>query len=147
MRKLLKQTGALFCLLLSVASCSSPAKTEKPHPFIPPAKMQELMTDLYKLEATLRVAEREQQTDLSAYGRQQWDSLLRKHGVTAAQWEENFYYYISESELSDTLFSRVTNRLSAWETKASKAMKKDTSLSPAEELPVENVNFEEITLF
>lgn len=145
MRKLWKLTGALLCLLLYVASCSSPAKTEKPHPFIPPAKMQALMTELYKLEATLRVAERERQTDLSAYGRQQWDSLLRKHGVTAAQWEENFYYYISESELSDTLFSKVTNRLSAWETKVSEAMKKDTSLLSVEELPIENANFEEFT--
>lgn len=130
--------------MILLCGCSSPVQTEKPHPLIPPQTMREILTDYYQLEATLRVCERERMENVAAYGRQQWDSLLHKYRITNEVWEKNFCYYMTQSELSDTLLSKVTDRLAAMEAAKSDAMRKAADTMPEPEFQLEESGFEEI---
>ena len=78
--------NCLCLLMVLLCGCSSPVRTEKPHPLIPPQTMREILTDCYQLEATLRVCEREKMENAAAYGRQQWDSILQKYHITSEVW-------------------------------------------------------------
>ena len=64
--------------------------------------------------------------------------------ITNEVWEKNFCYYMTQSELSDTLLSKVTDRLAAMEAAKSDAMRKAADTMPEPEFQLEESGFEEI---
>ena len=81
MKPLFKLHGLIVFLLLLATGCSTPDRPERPDPFIKMSTMQQLMTDLYQLEATQQICERARMENTEAYVRQQWDSLMKKYNI------------------------------------------------------------------
>ncbi|MBO4774142.1 MAG: DUF4296 domain-containing protein [Bacteroidales bacterium] len=136
---------ALLCMVLLAGGCNSgPDRTEKPTPYIPPDTMETLMTEIYQLEATLQVCERKKRENIAIYGKQQWEAIMRRHRITTDVWESNLRYYLSQRTLSDTLLSRVTNRLSAIEAAKAEAMRKAADSMPIQAIPTDGLFFEEL---
>jgi hypothetical protein len=146
MKRPLQPLRLYLCLMLLLYGCASQDHNKKPQPFIPPQTMQEIMVEYYQLEATLRVCEREKKENVAAYGRQQWESLLRKHRITDEIWKKNYYYYMSQSNLSDTLLAKVSDQLSALEATKAEAMRKELDTQSGLEITMEEHDFGEMIL-
>ena len=69
---------------------------------------------------------------------------MRRHRITTDVWESNLRYYLSQRTLSDTLLSRVTNRLSAIEAAKAEAMRKAADSMPIQAIPTDGIFFEEL---
>ena len=145
MRHPLKPWCALLCMaMLAVGCASGPDQPEKPARYIPPDTMEALMTEIYQLEGTLHVCERKQREHIGAYTRQQWDAIMRRHRITTAERESNLNYYLSQRTLSDTLLSRVTNRLSTIEAAKAEALRKAADSLPKQPIHIDESCFEKL---
>jgi len=132
-----------FSLLLP-GGCSSPENTVKPSRLLSQNTMCNLLTEIYRIDATQRVCQRENIADGPEYCRQEWDSLLHVYGINDTILKENILYYMSRSDLADTLLSRVTNRLTAIEATKAEAMRKETDYTGTDRADEEQPDFGEI---
>ncbi len=114
----------LMCLPVLIAGCRKQYVTSRPHPFIKAQKMEDMLFDCYLLEAGLRIFEQEDSLDLDAYGNQEWQRLLEKYDITEEQWKSNFNYYISHSNLADSLMAHVSGRLLEWQAEQERQLAK-----------------------
>ena len=115
--------AAVIGTVILLCGCGRNTRPAVPEKLIPPAIMQDLLTDMLQLEGTLRVCEREHKEQLKEYAVQQWDSIQKKYGINEKIWKVNYSYYMSGSDLSDTLFTHVANRLSEIEAQRNEALR------------------------
>lgn len=137
---------------LVLPSCSVPETKgpSKPDTLLCISEMQEMMTEICQLEATLRVYESEdpeKREDIGIYGKQQLDSLLQRHHITWKTWEANFNYYMTRNPLSDTLMAKVTERLSQKEALKNEALRKAVDTQQTELRIPKDAQWEDAILF
>ena len=141
----------LTACMLACTCCSVPEDcgTPKPDTLLAMPEMQVMMTEICQLEARLRVYENGtgvQRDSLSAYGRQQLDTLLQRHGISWETWKANFNYYMTRKVLADTLLTRVTGKLSAEEAAKSEALRQTIDTTQGLTVP-DDAEWGEVILF
>lgn len=105
----------IFSLCGLLAGCTSRTEASKPTNFIPPKTMQNMLVDIYQLEAELHVLESHNIDNVNVYGRQRLDSLLLAYGYSWDDWKTNFAYYMTDQKRTEALMEQVANRLTEME--------------------------------
>lgn len=141
----------LTVCMLACTCCSVPEDrgTPKPDTLLAMPEMQVMMTEICQLEARLRVYENgggAQRDSLNAYGRQQLDTLLQRHGISWETWKANFNYYMTRKILADTLLTRVTGKLSEEEAAKSEALRQTMDTTQGLTVP-DDAEWKEVILF
>lgn len=105
-----------FCCLFS---CTRKQENSVPKDLIDKQQMEDILVEVYMLEASVRTCVVTNQTDsLDIWTAQQMNALLEKRNITYAQFLNNFNYYMEHEDLSAELMEKVVNRFVKMETEA-----------------------------
>lgn len=107
----------LFCLAL--LGCQKQEDTTKPADMIPEAKMVQILADVHVMESLIESNISYPDTAVMVYNREH-KNILKKHGVSNAQFTRSYNYYGSHLEEMDKLYEIVLDTLTAREAKLTK---------------------------
>lgn len=98
-------------LLLAACIAFQACKPQVPRQFIQPAEMEDLLYDYHVADAmALNTKADDEQPD---YKRQLYfEAVLKKHGVTKAEFDSSLVYYYTRSDRFQGIYQRVVKRLS-----------------------------------
>ena len=104
----MNRTGALTVvgIFLMLAAC----KPGTPSKYIQPGDMEDILVDYYMAKAMAQqdkfsYEEREYNTALYT------EAVLKRHGVTQAEFDSSLVYYYTRADRFDPIFQRVSERL------------------------------------
>ena len=114
----LKVLFALFIFITACSSESSKEKIRKPSHFLKQNEMVEVSVDFRLTEAAIRqmAGYGEDTKKLSKY---YYGKVLKKHHLSAKEYEENLVYYAKNPEKLHQVSSRVVARLTEIQTELS----------------------------
>lgn len=105
-----------FCCFFS---CTKKQDSAIPKDLIDKQQMEDILLEVYMLEASIRTCTITNQTDsLDIWTAQQMNALLEKRNITYPQFLNNFNYYMGHEDLSKELMEKVVNRFVKMETEA-----------------------------
>ncbi len=115
----MKKIILLFFGLCFLISCTKKYESTVPKNVINKKQMEDLLVDVYMLEASTRTCITSNQSDsLDIWIAQQMNALLKKRNISYSQFIHNYSYYMGHEKLSQELMENVVNRLVKTETEA-----------------------------
>jgi hypothetical protein len=106
--KLLKTGAVLIGIALIATACSG-----RPKGVLSQSDMVSFLTDLHKLDGSLEakgMGNMQDRENLYYY-----NALLKKHGITKAQFDSSLVYYTSKPKRFERIYSSVVDNLTAFE--------------------------------
>lgn len=100
----------LFALLLLAAvSCGNRNTVKKPEVFLEEARMIDVLTDAYLIEAQLNVMKGEGK-EVGQLQSLYYDQLFEHYGINDSIFEQNLRYYTHYPDVLERIMDSVTNR-------------------------------------
>lgn len=99
----------LLGVLLSMVSC----KPSIPSDYLQPDELEDVLYDMHVAQGIVRTADRDatvNERDIDAYA--YTDAVLKKHGVSRADFDSTMVYYYRHTELMKKLYENLSKRLS-----------------------------------
>lgn len=106
-----------FVILLVLFACSS--KPKRPEGVLPKEKMIEVMVDFQLAEASILYQQNHQQ-NVGFYTYYYYDTILKKHGISRADFRKSIDWYKNHLEEIDDIYGEVLSRLSSMQPDAKK---------------------------
>ena len=105
--------------ILAILACTRKYESSIPKDVIPEQEMEDLLIELYMLEASVRTCIITNQKDsLDIWITRQFNHILSKRKMDYLQFQHNYTYYMGHEDKSKELMENVVNRLVQQETKA-----------------------------
>lgn len=104
------KTLSIILILLTLMSCG---KNRTPQGVMNEDKMAEFLIDAYHLEGFYSIESGYRKEDLSKEAIISYDNLLKKHGITAEDFEKSLEYYTQHEEKYKLIHQRVIDSLDA----------------------------------
>ncbi len=96
-----------FSLLLLLTSC----QPELPPGILSESKMERVLYDYHMAQALAEVTRFDAHQSLDARRYELQESVLRKHGITQAEFDSSMVYYCSDMTRLSTIYNHVSQRL------------------------------------
>ncbi|MDD2688206.1 MAG: DUF4296 domain-containing protein [Bacteroidales bacterium] len=127
----MKTISILLLSVFVVLSCSRTYEKTSPKDLIPADIMEDILVDMYVLEASVRNCITANKKDsLPQWIAQEMNVILRKRNIHYDQFESSYSYYMGNEKKSQKIMENVVNRLIEKETESSlksqHAQKKDS---------------------
>lgn len=104
MKKLLVPIGFYLAIMLSSTSCD-----KRPEGVLTDAQMCDVLADMHKSDAYLKIEKSPADTD--SLNRQFMQGILRRHGITRAQFDSSLVWYGHHVDRFDAVYDRVLAQL------------------------------------
>lgn len=96
-----------FSFLFSLSSC----KPSLPSGVLSESKMEQILYDYHMAQALAEVTRFDSHQSLDVHRYELQESVLRKHGITQAEFDSSMVYYCSDMERLNTIYNHVSQRL------------------------------------
>lgn len=97
-------TVSMVCLLLAIQSC----KPSIPSKYLSKGEMADVLYDIHVAEAMSNLSENRQDTAVMVAYRV---AILKKHGLTAADFDSSMVYYMRHTKLMHDVYDELADRL------------------------------------
>lgn len=128
----MKHKVFIGCIFFCFLACTRQYESTAPKDLISQKEIEEVLVDVYVLEAAVRTCTLSNQTDsLNLWTSQQMNAILKKGNITYQQFLNSYYYYMGHEESAQKIMENVVNQLIKEETTAMlriQKLNKDTAV-------------------
>lgn len=128
---ILIRTTILLLIVISSFSCTRRERVKPPEDIINEAKMTDILYDVQIAEAIYQRGGKPSAEEGLKMGRELYNKLFEKHGVTKESFQKSFAWYSNHPRLMNDMYEEIIERLNTEQAKLNEKLNPETEKDSA----------------